>query len=244
MKTILTGSGIFEFIQQSDIVGRLLLATLILMSILCWGYVVIKMIFLLRQYRCSKYFMTGFSKINTITELQYFIKNIGVDNSLSNLSRDAMIAYYRYLSLSAEGKTNIGSGMDFVAGQMQNNINQQTLRAEGGLVCFATIASTSPFIGLLGTVWGIYHALQSIGQQGDLSLQHIAGPVSESLIMTGIGLAIAVPAVVAYNIYIRCHYIFSTRLNNFATILLPWLFSESSFMPDNAIETKCLKSES
>ncbi|WP_044529670.1 MotA/TolQ/ExbB proton channel family protein, partial [Herbaspirillum sp. B65] len=76
-------------------------------------------------------------------------------------------------------------------------------RPAGGLAVLASIASTAPFIGLFGTVWGIYHALIAIGASGQASLDHVAGPVGESLVMTAIGLFVAIPAVLGYNYVAR-----------------------------------------
>ena len=72
-------------------------------------------------------------------------------------------------------------------------------RLQSGQVLLATVGSTAPFVGLLGTVWGIYHALSGIATAGQLTMEHVAGPVGEALIMTAIGLAVAVPAVLGYN---------------------------------------------
>ena len=76
-------------------------------------------------------------------------------------------------------------------------------RAERGLSILASIASTAPFVGLLGTVWGIYHALMAIGMSGQASLDKVAGPVGNALSMTAIGLAVAIPAALAYNAFLH-----------------------------------------
>ena len=81
-----------------------------------------------------------------------------------------------------------------------DNINS---RLQDGLAILATVGSTAPFVGLFGTVWGILHALTSIGTSGQASIDKVAGPVGEALIMTAIGLAVAVPAVMGYNWLIR-----------------------------------------
>ena len=76
-------------------------------------------------------------------------------------------------------------------------------RLQDGLAFLATVGSTAPFVGLFGTVWGIYHALTAIGVAGQASIDKVAGPVGEALIMTAIGLAVAVPAVLGYNWLVR-----------------------------------------
>lgn len=82
-------------------------------------------------------------------------------------------------------------------------IARYRFEAEKGLAILGTTASIAPFIGLFGTVWGIFHALHKIGQSGEAGLAQVAGPVGEALIMTGLGLAVAIPAVIFYNISIR-----------------------------------------
>jgi biopolymer transport protein ExbB len=92
---------------------------------------------------------------------------------------------------------------DWVAASIQRAIDNVASRLQDGLAFLATVGSTAPFVGLFGTVWGIYHALTAIGIAGQASIDRVAGPVGEALIMTAIGLAVAVPAVLGYNWLIR-----------------------------------------
>ena len=87
---------------------------------------------------------------------------------------------------------------------------------ENGLTWLATVGATAPFVGLLGTVWGIYHALIAIGVSGQASIDKVAGPVGEALIMTAIGLAVAVPAVLGYNWLVRRNKLAMEGVRNFA----------------------------
>ncbi len=91
---------------------------------------------------------------------------------------------------------------------------------EGGLTLLATTAATAPYLGLLGTVWGIYHALVRIGSSGEAGLAAVAGPVGEALIMTALGLAVAIPAVFAHNHIQRRNRLAQAALEDFATTLL------------------------
>ena len=86
---------------------------------------------------------------------------------------------------------------------MRQEINRVSSRLESGLTLLASVGSTAPFVGLFGTVWGIYNALVRIGASGSASIDKVAGPVGEALIMTAIGLAVAVPAVLGYNWLVR-----------------------------------------
>ncbi len=112
----------------------------------------------------------------------------------------------RFIALSAMEATKPQSGLlthvapgEWVSMQMQRAVEAVQRELHGGLAFLATVGSVSPFVGLFGTVWGVYHALAAIGVSGQASIDKVAGPVGEALIMTALGLAVAVPAVLAYN---------------------------------------------
>lgn len=114
---------------------------------------------------------------------------------------------------------------------MRRVIDEETAKLEWGLTILASIASTAPFIGLFGTVWGVYHALIGIGQSSQGSLEQIAGPVGEALIMTGLGLAVAIPAVLAYNDCVRSNRVLLAQLDVFAHDLFAFLTTGSTINP-------------
>ena len=95
-------------------------------------------------------------------------------------------------------------------------MTRESLRLESGLTVLATVGSTAPFVGLPGTVWGIYHALIKIGQTGQASIDAVAGPVGEALIMTALGLFVAIPAVLAYNFFVRLNRVTNNKFDTFA----------------------------
>jgi biopolymer transport protein ExbB len=99
---------------------------------------------------------------------------------------------------------------------MRNGISEFTARLQSGLAILASVGSTAPFIGLFGTVWGIYHALVAIGLSGQSSIDKVAGPIGEALIMTALGLAVAIPAVLGYNAVVRGNKSILNALNSFA----------------------------
>ncbi|MCX7172016.1 MAG: MotA/TolQ/ExbB proton channel family protein, partial [Proteobacteria bacterium] len=105
--------------------------------------------------------------------------------------------------------------------------NNVQARMQDGLSFLATVGSTAPFLGLIGTVWGIYHALTAIGIAGQASIDKVAGPVGEALIMTAFGLAVAVPAVLAYNWLIRRNKLVMERVRAFSDDLHSVLMSKS-----------------
>ena len=99
---------------------------------------------------------------------------------------------------------------------VQRSVEQVQSRLQGGLAVLATVGSTAPFVGLFGTVWGIYHALTAIGIAGQASIDKVAGPVGEALIMTAIGLAVAVPAVLGYNWLVRRNKVTMDAVRSFS----------------------------
>lgn len=100
---------------------------------------------------------------------------------------------------------------------LQQQIQKEKSTMESGLGWLASFGSTSPFVGLFGTVWGIMHALQDISSKGSASLEVVAGPIGEALIATAIGIAVAIPAVLAYNFFVRLNKGNVAKLDHFAT---------------------------
>ena len=105
---------------------------------------------------------------------------------------------------------------DWVERCLRRSLDDATARAQSGLTVLASIASTAPFVGLFGTVWGIYHALLGIGAAGQVSIDQVAGPIGEALIMTAMGLLVAIPAVLGYNALVRGNKGVLHKLNRFA----------------------------
>ena len=105
---------------------------------------------------------------------------------------------------------------EWVTMSLQRSVDAISSDLQGGLAFLASVGSTSPFIGLFGTVWGIYHALVAIGISGQASIDKVAGPVGEALIMTAMGLAVAVPAVLAYNYLVRVNKLVLADVRNFS----------------------------
>jgi biopolymer transport protein ExbB len=105
---------------------------------------------------------------------------------------------------------------DWVERSLRKSVDDFQARAQGGLSVLASVASTAPFVGLFGTVWGIYHALLGIGAAGQVSIDQVAGPIGEALIMTALGLVVAIPAVLGYNALLRGNKGIVHKLNRFA----------------------------
>ena len=141
---------------------------------------------------------------------------------------------YRFIAESALEANTKHDGMlasvdlnDWIAMSIQRAIDNVQSRTQDGLAFLATVGSTAPFVGLFGTVWGIYHALTAIGIAGQASIDKVAGPVGEALIMTAIGLAVAVPAVLGYNWLIRRNKAAMDQVRGFGADLHAVLLSTS-----------------
>jgi biopolymer transport protein ExbB len=105
---------------------------------------------------------------------------------------------------------------EFIDRALRQAVSRESEALENGLTVLATVGSTAPFVGLLGTVWGIYHALTGIASSGQSSIEAVAGPVGEALIMTALGLFVAIPAVLAYNFFVRANRVTNTKFDAFA----------------------------
>lgn len=191
-----------------DFVAHATLIALVIMSLGTWYILITKLIEQSKVLRQSNEAGSVFWSASTVAE------------GTQALSADSPFRYIAEVGLSAnahhEGKLieaidrhtwvtmRIQRAVDLVAGRMQN-----------GMTFLATVGSTAPFVGLFGTVWGIYHALTAIGIAGQASIDKVAGPVGEALIMTAIGLAVAVPAVLGYNWLVRRNKTIQEQVRSF-----------------------------
>ena len=143
----------------------------------------------------------------------------GRDNAFRMLVEDGIRAAQHYEGQLAEQI----SLNDWITVSLYRSIESVTSRLVAGLSILATTGSVSPFVGLLGTVWGIYNALQRISLSGQTSIEQIAGPIGEALIMTAIGLFVAVPAVIGYNWLLRRNKQLHEKMKRFAAELHTYL---------------------
>jgi biopolymer transport protein ExbB len=183
--------GLTALWNTADWVARSVLFILLVMSVGSWYLIVVKYIEQSRMTRQAHQAAEGFWMADSIREgasrleansPYRFLAEAGAEAAAKHQGMRRHIARDEWLHMS------IQSAVDRVQAQSQN-----------GLAFLATVGSTSPFVGLFGTVWGIYHALTAIGISGQASIDKVAGPVGEALIMTAIGLAVAIPAVLGYN---------------------------------------------
>jgi len=135
-----------------------------------------------------------------------------------DLARLGQAGFAEVKNLNAEQQDlkHLGAPQEVLERMLRLQVQNIQRYHERGLAELATIGSTAPFVGLFGTVWGIMHALQDIGKSGSASLDVVAGPIGEALVATAIGIATALPAVLAYNFFLRRLRVKVTELENFA----------------------------
>ena len=178
--------GLAHFLAQTDSVGLGLFIVLLAMSVLSWTVILRKAKQTWAWRRSFRHFMQKFEGASNWDELL-------VHSSGAEARHAALLMVQRGVNAPANLRD----------AAMAHAIDDQASRMESGQTCLASVASSAPFVGLFGTVWGIYHALVSIAATGQSSLDQVAGPVGEALIMTAVGLAVALPAAVAYNMFQR-----------------------------------------
>ncbi|MEO8058992.1 MAG: MotA/TolQ/ExbB proton channel family protein [Burkholderiales bacterium] len=208
--------GFGHFIAQSDVVGKTLLVILILMSIASWAIIAIKGASLLARKSRSTIFLNFFWNATSLDAVAGEISTHGARDPFSHLTAHAMQAQAHHAKYGAAKLEEAGSSSEFVTRTIKKVLDEETTRLENGLAVLATVGATAPFVGLFGTVWGVYHALVAIGMSGAGTLDKVAGPVGEALIMTGLGLAVAIPAVMGYNWLTRSNRVMAAKLDAFA----------------------------
>jgi biopolymer transport protein ExbB len=208
--------GFGHFIGQSDAVGKTLLVILIVMSIASWAIITIKGASLLARKGRSNSFLNFFWNATSLDAVAGEISTHGARDPFSHLTAHAMQAQAHHAKYGAAKLEEAGTSSEFVTRTIKKVLDEETTRLENGLAVLATVGATAPFIGLFGTVWGVYHALVAIGMSGAGTLDKVAGPVGEALIMTGLGLAVAIPAVMGYNWLTRSNRVMAAKLDAFA----------------------------
>src|SRR5262245_22053601 len=218
-----TQVGFSHFLAQTDTVGYILLAFLLLMSVATWYLIVTKALALWMERRRSSTFLDTFCNAASVGAVQRHLEDRHPDEPFSHLAWHAIVASQHHQRHGTNRLNEAGSNSEFLTRAMRRVIDEDTARLESGLTVLASVGSTAPFIGLFGTVWGIYHALVAIGMSGQGTLDKVAGPVGEALIMTALGLAVAIPAVLAYNAFVRSNRVVLARLDAFAHDLFAFL---------------------
>ncbi len=182
--------------EQGDFVARGTLIILVLMSMGSWYILITKLYESLKLSQEAKGAQRTFFKSKSLREGAQALKTGSAFRFIADSGIEASEHHEGALTENIDHNS-------WVSMSVQRSIDDIQSRLQDGLAFLATVGSTAPFVGLFGTVWGIYHALTAIGIAGQASIDKVAGPVGEALIMTAIGLAVAVPAVLGYNWLVR-----------------------------------------
>jgi biopolymer transport protein ExbB len=216
--------GLIAMWAQSDWVIKGVALLLLSMSIASW-YIMLTRIIRLLQIKQHAHTVEKFWHAHRFTEgLSQLEQPLG--NPFHALARDAQTAVQHHHNNHDDLQGQI-SLANWLSEALRGAIDDTTEKLQSGLSILASVGSTAPFVGLFGTVWGIYHALVAIGASGQASIDKVAGPVGESLIMTAFGLAVAIPAVLGYNTLTRGNKNLRSKLNRFARQLHAYFLTGS-----------------
>ena len=213
--------GFDNLIQNFDWLGWVVFVTLVVMSFLSWYFIIANGIRNATVKARADKVIGGFwgngSTQDAIRELEAQPRS----EPFSKIALDAASAVaHHQQATSAAGTTGrlaeSLSRSEFIDRALRQAVARESMRLEGGMTLLATVGSAAPFVGLLGTVWGIYHALIRIAASGNASMNAVAGPVGEALIMTAFGLFAAIPALFAYNFFSRSNRVVYARFDEFA----------------------------
>ena len=205
--------GLLHVWAQGDWVTRGVFGALLLMSLASWVVIVLKAIGLMRT-KGQAARVEGFWHSSDIAEGLAKL-GAGEANPFRELAIEGREAAAHHRATQAQLHDSLDVS-DWISRALQGSIDATASRLQAGLAVLASVGSTAPFVGLFGTVWGIYHALMKIGAAGQASIDQVAGPIGEALIMTALGLAVAIPAVLGYNALVRGNKNLLVRLGRFA----------------------------
>jgi len=199
-----------------DNLGWLVLITLVVMSVGSWIYIVINGLQNFRITSRMERIIATFWETPSAADAVRYMEEQPASEPFSKLALDCAGAAAHHQRNEGSRLVEALNRSEFIDRALRQAVARESSRLENGLTWLATTGSTAPFVGLLGTVWGIYHALIRIGASGESSIGAVAGPVGEALIMTAFGLGVAIPAVLAYNGFTRSNRKINTRFDEFA----------------------------
>jgi len=210
--------------EAGDFVSKGTLILLVIMSLYSW-YVIFTKVWDQRRLRLAG--QVAEEKFWTAPSIKDAIERLPKDNAFRSIAEDGVRAANHH-----EGRlTDRVDLHEWVTLTLQRSVDNLSTYMQSGMSVLATVGSTAPFVGLFGTVWGIYHALVAIGVSGQASIDKVAGPVGEALIMTAIGLFVAVPAVMGYNWCVRRNKLVQETVRSFTGDLHAFLVGGARIAP-------------
>jgi len=208
--------GFNHMIHNVDIVSAGVLFFLVIMSIGSWWYTIVNLIKnLVVRSRADRVIRTFWETPNAQDAIR-FMEEQKPNEPFSKIALDCAQAAAHHQRHEGSRLVEALNRSEFIDRALRQAVTRESANLENGLTWLATVGATAPFVGLLGTVWGIYHALLNIGESGSSSIDAVAGPVGEALIMTAIGLGVAIPAVLAYNYFVRVNRGTYAKFDTFA----------------------------
>ncbi|MFP4830982.1 MotA/TolQ/ExbB proton channel family protein [Paraburkholderia sp. BR10879] len=205
--------GIAHLWTQGDPMTRFVAALLIAMSVVSWSVIVVKAFEFARLRRHSGFAQRRFREAVDADDGVDALGPAGTPFFELASAGQRALAHHGASGAAHRGRVDLS---EWLLRSLRASVNESSTRLQRGLGLLASIGCSAPFVGLLGTVWGIYHALLALGASGDASLEHVAGPVGEALIMTALGLCVAIPAVLGYHALARVSRDIVAQLNRFA----------------------------
>ena len=208
--------GFNHMLTQFDWVGWTVFITLIVMSFLSWFYIAVNGIRnSLITSRMERVIGT-FWQTPSAADAVRFMEEQPKSEPFSKIALECASAAAHHQRSEGSRLVEALNRSEFIDRALRQAVQRESSKLEGGLTLLATTGSSAPFIGLLGTVWAMYHALLRIGASGQASLDVVAGPIGEALIMTAIGLFVAIPALLGYNFLNRSNRKINARFDEFA----------------------------
>ncbi|HYD60621.1 MAG TPA: MotA/TolQ/ExbB proton channel family protein [Noviherbaspirillum sp.] len=209
---------------EGDFVSRTVAVILVAMSLLSWTIIVAKLWQQAALRRMAETGVKGFWRSHSLVDGMSLLGTDREANPFRALAEDGVSAAQHH----AQNRNELQGALnpsEWLMSTLRGTLEEIGSRLQRGLPVLASVGSTAPFIGLFGTVWGIYHALAGISAAGQASIDKVAGPVGEALIMTALGLAVAIPAVLGYNALLRGNRAFQVKLNRFTQDLHAYLLT-------------------
>lgn len=212
----LTQLGFGHMIHHLDVVGWIVLITLVVMSLASWFYIIANAFRNSAVRSRADKVIRNFWGSNSTQEAIQYMESQPKNEPFSKIALECAEAAAHHSKHEGGRMVEILNRSEFIDRALRQAVTRESSRLETGLTMLASAGSSAPFIGLLGTVWGIYRALIAIGASGKADIGSIAGPVGEALIMTAIGLFVAIPALLAYNFFVRSNRMVLAKFDEFA----------------------------
>ncbi|GAB3339223.1 MotA/TolQ/ExbB proton channel family protein [Marilutibacter aestuarii] len=205
-----------HMIQNFDLVAWIVFITLVTMSILSIYWMIYNFVRNLRLRSSSDRVISTFWETPNAQDAIRYMEEQPSSEPFSKIALDAAQAASHHQRHEGSRLVESLNRSEFVDRALRQAVTRESARLDSGQTLLASVGATAPFVGLLGTVWGIYHALIRIGMSGNASIDAVAGPVGEALIMTAIGLFVAIPAVLAFNFFTRANRVTNSKFDTFA----------------------------